>query len=149
MEVHSPLKTHTGGISQVAFSPLADGNRIVSCSYDITIRVWEVGLDSNIYKDINFSSKIEHILCNAAELFDGTTASGENSRGYAYLNQEGWIVGPEGQLLLWVPFQYHKLLHKPGTLLALPDAAIELDLSVMAHGKQWMECFNANGGSTV
>ncbi|KAM6504084.1 hypothetical protein JOM56_001027, partial [Amanita muscaria] len=52
-----------------------------------------------------------------------------------------WIVGPQGQLLLWVPLQFRKLLHTPGTVTVMPEPAVELDLSVMAHGKKWTGCF--------
>ncbi|KAM6497761.1 hypothetical protein JOM56_005709, partial [Amanita muscaria] len=61
-----------------------------------------------------------------------------------------WIVGPQGQLLLWIPIQLRSLLHTPGTVSILPGPVVELDLSVMAHGKRWINCFddgNGNGSS--
>ncbi|KAG8772355.1 hypothetical protein FRC12_003110 [Ceratobasidium sp. 428] len=37
--VFGPFRGHTGGVSSVAYSP--DGGRVVSCSGDRTIRVWD------------------------------------------------------------------------------------------------------------
>ncbi len=56
------------------------------------------------------------------------------------VRQDGWIVGPQGRLLLHVP-----TMHLPGLVrartkrLILVDAT-ELDLSNFAHGPSWQAC---------
>jgi len=57
------------------------------------------------------------------------------------LHEDGWIKGPHGQLLLWVPQNHRQPFYTPCTRLVIPRGCVELDLSRMAHGKNWQQCF--------
>jgi len=54
-------------------------------------------------------------------------------------NEEGWIVGPDGRLLLWVPVSLYPLMYVPNILVAFNDV-LQVDLSHFAHGESWQEC---------
>ncbi|KAL4061697.1 hypothetical protein V8B97DRAFT_1879002, partial [Scleroderma yunnanense] len=59
------------------------------------------------------------------------------------LHEDGWIRGPHGQLLLWVPHDYRQPFYSMWTRLVIPKGSVELDLSRMAYGKKWKECFGS------
>ncbi|KIL56156.1 hypothetical protein M378DRAFT_89741, partial [Amanita muscaria Koide BX008] len=139
-QVGCSLKGHTADVMSVAFFPC--GKLAVSGSVDGKIRVWEICDDSTHLNGLIFSSSAKHSLCYAEDLFNNTPHLEENWRDHVKLNDEGWIVGPQGQLLLWIPIQFRTLLHTPGTVSIIPGPAVELDLSVMAHGKRWIDCID-------
>ncbi|KAG6333175.1 hypothetical protein ID866_5912 [Astraeus odoratus] len=136
-QVGSPLLGHTDSVRSVAFSP--DGKCILSGSFDQTIRIW--CKDNNPEPTIKFSSVASHALKDAHRLF----ADMPNSTGYlndlVTLSENGWIIGPNDQLLLWVPPTYSSLLYSTWNTLVLPRSGPELDLSEMAHGSAWELCY--------
>ncbi|KAG6326022.1 hypothetical protein ID866_13067 [Astraeus odoratus] len=99
---------------------------VVSGSFDKQIRVWMIG-----HHDIN------HSLCNVFKLYDGIY----EWRDLVKINVDGWIIGPEGKLLLWIPGYYHALFYSPRNALVIPRGGPELDLSMMVHGDIWQECY--------
>ncbi|KAG2096496.1 uncharacterized protein F5147DRAFT_558506, partial [Suillus discolor] len=56
------------------------------------------------------------------------------------LKKDGWMVGPKCQLLFWVPPASHKPFYRPRTAFVMPRG-VELDLSCMAHGSRWQDCY--------
>ncbi|KAM6492822.1 hypothetical protein JOM56_010956 [Amanita muscaria] len=143
-QVGCPLKGHTGFVTSVVFS--LNGKLAVSSSCDGKIRVWDTCHDLKTLNYVKFSSSAKHSLCNTEDLFRGAPYLDEEEwREHVKLNDDGWIVGPQDQLLLWIPIQLRSLLHTPGTVSMLPEGTIDLDLSVMAHGKKWINCFDDDG----
>ncbi|KIK37359.1 hypothetical protein CY34DRAFT_810405, partial [Suillus luteus UH-Slu-Lm8-n1] len=72
---------------------------------------------------ISFSSNSTHALRDTTELL--TSAPHDERRSmFALLEDDGWMMGPNGRLLFWVP-----------------PASRELDLSCMAHGTRWKHCY--------
>ncbi|KAG2350105.1 hypothetical protein BDR05DRAFT_871221, partial [Suillus weaverae] len=53
---------------------------------------------------------------------------------------EGWVVGPEGRLLLWIPPNFYPVTYATGNTLVIPNNALQLDLSRVAHGTSWHKC---------
>lgn len=145
--VGEPFHGHTSGVRSVAFSP--DGTRIVSASVDGTIRLWYAtsrlplqecstsSLDRNNF--ICFSSNRSHSLCNPVELIKGASRHDDMSTSFS-LGGNGWMVGPNCQLLFWVPPAFRYAFYTPWTVLVMPRGYVELDLSRMAHGQQWGNC---------
>jgi hypothetical protein len=52
---------------------------------------------------------------------------------------DGWVVGPNDELLLWIPPDLH-LLWWPRTLMTIPSSYTVLNLSDFKHGPNWTEC---------
>ncbi|KIO01539.1 hypothetical protein M404DRAFT_1002965, partial [Pisolithus tinctorius Marx 270] len=153
-----------------AFSP--DGNRIVSGSGDNTVRVWnassgiqiisgsdckniEISGDGNsiptmlhvnatqIYgtHPICFSSVSSHASSDTGQLLDDHIY--EDISQPVLLHHDGWIRGPQGRLLLWIPTSLQTPFYSMHTKLIIPSGCcVELDLSEMVHGNKWQECFN-------
>ncbi|CCM01095.1 uncharacterized protein FIBRA_03143 [Fibroporia radiculosa] len=55
-------------------------------------------------------------------------------------DEQGWLVGPSGELLFWVPVHLRARMWVPANTLVIPDDALQLDLSSFAHGFSWHEC---------
>ena len=150
-QVGNPLQRHTDSVQSVAFSP--DGRHIVSGSWDSTIQIWDAqtGGEQNInslsstLSPIHFSSSAAHALHDAQSLFVDMPHVKWDCRDLIHLQNDGWIVGPNGQLLLWVPPSYHKsFLYTPWTQMVIPRGNAELDLSKMAHGLAWHKCYTSD-----
>ena len=153
-QLGSPFQGHTGCVNSVTFSP--DGRHIVSGSDDQTIQVWDSKLDSNgqvgdgtseqptKILPISFSSSDAHTLQHAQNLFlDLSSDIMRDCRDLVHFQNDGWIVGPNGKLLLWVHSSYHSsFLYTPWTSLIIPKGFIELDLSQMHHGSTWHKCYS-------
>ncbi|KJA17635.1 hypothetical protein HYPSUDRAFT_205985 [Hypholoma sublateritium FD-334 SS-4] len=135
----APLRGHTDVFVSIAFS--ADGQDLVSSSRDKTARTWDVTVRPTltVAPEINFSLKPCHALQNAGTLFQNPDDVGD-WRDAVEVRQDGWIVGPQGRLILHVP-----TMHLPGIIrlrtkrFILVDAT-ELDLSSFAHGPSWQAC---------
>ncbi|KAG6329760.1 hypothetical protein ID866_9329 [Astraeus odoratus] len=59
------------------------------------------------------------------------------------LQDGGWVHGPTGQLILCIPPIYSVLFCHVRNILVIPGSRLELDLSKMAHGSDWCQCFNS------
>ena len=138
-QVGNPLQGHTSSVNSVAFSPV----RLWEAQ---TVGTMEKPLQSAITKcllPIHFSSSgATHALHNAQNLFLGSVSNVGDCRDLVYLQNDGWIVGPNKKLLLWIPFSYRSSFHyTPWVRLIIPRGTPELDLSRMAHGSAWYRCY--------
>ncbi|KAG2156395.1 hypothetical protein DEU56DRAFT_723183 [Suillus clintonianus] len=94
---------------------------------------------------ICFASNLEHALRNSAELLESTSRHSSESyynSNSVLLDDDGWMAGPHGRLLFWVPpasRQHSFIAYAPGTVLVITKRQ-ELDLSRMAHGQHWSNC---------
>jgi hypothetical protein len=62
--------------------------------------------------------------------------------GTSFTLAEGWIVSPEGCLLLWIPIALYPATYGAlaGNTLVIPNSALQIDLSCFAHGSSWDKC---------
>ena len=150
-QVGNPLQGHTDLVNSVAFS--LDGKHIVSGSDDQTIRVWDaqhtdqIGVNGETglkLSSINFSSVTTHALTHPESLFTNLSPNvNGDCRDHVHVQNDGWIVGPNDKLLLWVPLSYHPSFnYTPWTNLIISRSfSTELDLSRMCHGPIWHKCY--------
>ncbi|KAG2117473.1 hypothetical protein DEU56DRAFT_895661 [Suillus clintonianus] len=129
----------------VAISP--DGKHVVSGSRDKTIRVWDLEFlhQRQLFEAsaICFSHDPSHALHSALSFLSDSEAAAPYGP-----NEGGWVVGPEGRLLLWIPRNFHPVMYAPGNVLVIPNNALQLDLSRVAHGTSWHECRTQEAGSS-
>ena len=156
VQVGNSLQGHTQAVNSVAFSP--DGRHIVSGSNDRTIQVWDgqtgVQLGYPLQESstdhvmsvstIHFTSSFAHALQDSQGSFVDVSIIDQDCRNLVRLEDDGWIVGPNRRLLLWVPPQYRSFyFYTPWTSMIIPRGSPELDLSKMVHGATWHECYTS------
>ncbi|KAM6503666.1 hypothetical protein JOM56_000609 [Amanita muscaria] len=93
---------------------------------------------------IKFSPAEEHSLYEPFELFNGTRELQlhQDWREHVVLDPHGWVLGPQGRLLMWIPETNRRCFLLPKVLVTIPRSAVELDMSSMAHGKLWDKCYD-------
>jgi len=112
------LHGHTQGVRAVLITP--DGRSIVSGGDDGTVRFWDVEAASLPAADDPF-----HALSCARR-------------------ENGWLVGPSGELLLWVPQEYqdYLVMGKCCTnLIAKHRIFLSADEDGLCGGTDWTECW--------
>ncbi|EJC99864.1 WD40 repeat-like protein [Fomitiporia mediterranea MF3/22] len=125
---------HSGGITCVTFSP--DGLRIVSCSFDATIRIWTVPCKEGYSLTTrSLHGKAVASCPNIQDVDDGFASW--------TLTDNGWVLGFQGELLLWLPPDIRPTLWRPqNTAVFSCEFSTKLKFKGVAHGKRWQECFN-------
>jgi len=125
----SLLHGHGEDVHSVKFTP--DMRSIVSCSSDRTIRIWDIKA-ACVVLSVDALSPV------------GALASIGIS--------DGWLVGPSGELLLWVPTDYRTYLNvTPCTILiGQHRVVINDDPRGVYAGERWTSCWGnsiSNDGS--
>jgi WD40 repeat protein len=116
--VAGPLAGHTDSVWSVAFSP--DGQHIVSGSDDWTIRVSNITMGkTETTNDVDFTDR-------------------------SAIDDEGWICGSKGELLIWIPSVHRESLHRPSTIWVSGERGTILNLSNFVHGLSWATCTSIN-----
>ncbi|KAG2117466.1 hypothetical protein DEU56DRAFT_748096 [Suillus clintonianus] len=135
--VGAPFRGHTDSVRSVAISP--DGKRIVSGSWDKTIRVWDIEFFNQprpfTVPAICFSPNPTHALHSASSFLQDSSTPASIAA-----NEDGWVVGPDGRLLFCIPIHFYPAMYFPGNTLVIHDRASQLDLRYFAHGMSWQEC---------
>ena len=140
--VGNPPQGHTFSVRSVASSP--DGTHIVSSSYNEISQVY--GYEKAILDplSINFSSSASHALQDPQSLFIDISPDvwQDHQELVQFKKNDGWIVGPNGKLFIWVPPSYHSFFHHSSRKHSIiPRGSVELDLSRMSHGPIWHNCY--------
>ena len=58
------------------------------------------------------------------------------------INDEGWIVGSNDELLTWIPPVHRGNLHRPSNIWVVGEHETLLDLSTFVRGHSWSTCIN-------
>jgi len=113
------LHGHTAAIRSVVVTP--DNSRLVSCSDDETIRIW------------NFAE----VASPESQYERGPLPNLSLAR-----RKNGWIVGPADELLLWVPTDYLSYLAIDGTILiAKHTVTLTVPEGGICDGTNWTACW--------
>ena len=93
---------------------------------------------------VSFSSHPQHSLAYPDLLFPPNTDTFDR-RDMVKIAEDGWIIGPDDALLLWVPPELRTGLWTPRTAGLLGEEPTLLGLSNFAHGTRWTEGGAASG----
>ena len=61
---------------------------------------------------------------------------------YSIINDEGWICGSDGELLMWIPLIHREHLHRPSNVWVAGRYETRMDLTTFVHGDKWATCIN-------
>lgn len=71
------------------------------------------------------------------------TTTQVNFTDQSVIDEDGWICGNEGELLMWIPPVYRKNLHRPSNIWIAGKNETRLDLSKFVHGCGWKSCIDS------
>lgn len=127
--IGAPLRGHTDYVRSVAIS--SDGQRIVSGSDDT--RIWEWNLER--FNRQASEAPATYSSCNLAHTFYSASTLSHNPTS---LTRDGWLVGPQGELLLLIPHNFYPYITHD--TLVISNDSFQLDFSRIAHGTSWYNC---------
>ncbi|KAL5512549.1 hypothetical protein ACEPAG_3202 [Sanghuangporus baumii] len=126
------LKGHSRWVYSVEFCP--SGNYLASGSKDGMIRIWEMNRQafksSGKRRDVG---SLDRIFCE--DIFSKWT-----------LSEDGWILGPKGELLAWIPEDMRRTLWRPRNTAVIGQGfSTRLDLANSPLGEDWWKDFPLSG----
>lgn len=134
--VGDPLRGHSDYVRSVAIS--SDGQRIVSGSDDT--KIWEWNLEQ-----FKRQAPATYSRFNLIHTFHSASSLLQVSRIPASLTKDGWLVGPEGRLLLLIPHKFYPYIDHD--TLVISNDSFQLDLSRVTHGTSWRSCREQDAAS--
>jgi WD40 repeat protein len=154
-----PFTGHTDSVTSVAFSP--DGQLIVSGSEDRTIRVWNATTGETAagpftghtrsVESVAFSPDGQHIVSGSKDrtirasnvtIRKTETTNDVDFTDHFMINDEGWICGSKGELLMWIPSVHRIYLHRRSTIWISGKRGTSLNVSNFVHGRSWATCID-------
>jgi len=148
IEVCVPLEGHTDGVMSITWSP--NGVHVVSGSVDHSVRLWNLAdilVLGKVGQEHNSSSQSGAIYPKDQDDTisrlrpDITTQYPPHLfPSHTFDMQDGWILGPNKELLLWVPGINRSNLYTPSRSHILGVPPTELDFSNFKCGTEWTQC---------
>ena len=71
------------------------------------------------------------------------TTTQVNFTDQSVIDTDGWIRGPKGELLMWIPPLHRPHLHRPSNVWVNGEHETRLDLSNFVHGCSWKSCVDS------
>ncbi|KAJ7301120.1 hypothetical protein DFH08DRAFT_120895 [Mycena albidolilacea] len=139
-QIGAPLEGHKSSVTSVAFSP--DGTCTISGSSDKTVRMWDAETQTQIRLTLDeqaqlYPSRVPHCQ-GAMNVFRAETSQ---LASIVHIQPDGWIVGPYGELILWVPYDLRGFLPRTNLLGILGNhPMVKFNTSMFYHGDQWIQC---------
>ncbi|KAH7913261.1 WD40-repeat-containing domain protein [Hygrophoropsis aurantiaca] len=120
-----PLIVYKPGSFAISVCP--KGKRVASTSPDRTIRIWDI--------DVQDSSRTTSTVTPGDDVPVAPLTFGNDSR-----IDNGWVYGPNSELLFWVPPWVQPGLWRPRNTVVIAKSSTKLDLSRQVHGNSWQKC---------
>ena len=155
--VAGPFTGHIGPVNSVVFSPV--GQCIISGSSDQTIHMWSLNSSRRntmaghtcSVKPVEFPSDGKHIVSSEDKSIDTLNSVTErlitttqvNFTDQSVIDDDGWICGNKGELLMWIPHLHRPSLQHPSNIWIVGNHKTHLDLSNFVHGHSWMRCIKS------
>jgi WD40 repeat protein len=141
------LQGHLGTVQSKSVIVSPDGSHVVPGSSNPTNQLHVVA-SSNQFQTkfhapaICFSPNPIHALSPVSSFGLDSCTSLPTSKSSFIPTEERWItLGPEEDLLLWIPIYLPLNLYNPCTTLVIPiGSCLQLDLSQLVHGISWQMC---------
>jgi WD40 repeat protein len=126
-----PLLGHADYVRSVVISQ--DGQHVVSGSDDTTVSLWNLE-----FPDHQVSEGPTKALPSNLTHPAFATSSFQGFNTQTSLTKDGWLVGPKGQLLLFIPPNFYpSIVHK---VVVISSSTSQLDLRRVEHGPSWSKC---------
>jgi len=129
-----PFEGHTDYIREFV-TVATDGSSIISASEDKTIRLWEMTSGDSTPRATSARIDTTSVLNHANGTLDLHAISGS-------LDSQGWVRGPNRELILWVPEQSRAHFGTSSNAHALGQLHAIADLSESFHGPEWAKCYS-------
>jgi len=126
-QIGQPLQGHEDSVTSVAFSH--GRKRIIPGSDDRTIHVWDEEMQGHL-DQISHTVPAFHIFSH-----DGKSLSMSVT-----VQSDGWVLGPNFELLFWVPSHLIPQLPRPHLIGICGPPMITFEISNFHHGQQWTKC---------
>ena len=101
-------------------------------------------------KSVGFSSDGKQMLSEDKPIFvlNSVTVSLITTTQVSFTDQsvidnDGWICGDKGELLMWIPPLHRQCLHRPSNIWVVGKHEACLNLSNFVHGSSWMRCIES------
>ena len=152
------LAGHADTVTRVTYSP--DGQLIATSSADKTVRIWDTKTGQSVvtlhehqeYVDfLEFAdggslisgSRDGNITAWNADAVHSLFPEGALSDFRSVSVHDGWLTGPSGELLLWVPAEYRTFLHMPPYIQRVHDKRVVVKTSSDGwhRGQDWTSCW--------
>ncbi|KAI0027533.1 hypothetical protein K488DRAFT_61247, partial [Vararia minispora EC-137] len=151
-----PFHGHYMLVRSVAFSP--DGGRVVSSGTDWCIRVWDLQAGADMTMTYHDEITFQATAASPHSVGDGRSGGsstapffthhvprppfGSDPVRYRTVNPDlTWIVGPNDELLFWMPPEYRRVLQLPPCSLHISSSRVAVDFTDSFHGEAWMKCY--------
>jgi hypothetical protein len=59
-------------------------------------------------------------------------------------DQSGWITGPQGERILWIPLKFRSYVQVKPCVLVVGKGRIAVNFSDAVHGTDWAKCYEPN-----
>ncbi|KAF8705852.1 WD domain, G-beta repeat, partial [Rhizoctonia solani] len=162
--VSTPWEGHSNDVWNVAISP--DGTMAASGSFDHTIGLWDIqtgtllapllqGHTDSVYS-VAFSRDGKHVISGSA---DGTVRvwnigtaikMKEQMASNWVVNEDGWVIGAESELVLWLPPDLAaRFVISPCSLVIHERGPVVADLVKVVYGNSWENCYDASIESRI
>ena len=143
--IYRVIEEHSDAVTSLTFSP--DGKTFLSGSYDQTIRVWDVESGESICDPfVGHSARVWSV-----EYFpDGNRFASGSSDGTIRIwsipkediewnmREDGWIIGKNNELLIWIPNELRRTVIIPTCSLTINcPFETKLDFSGHFEGRSW------------